>query len=391
MYEFNDLFNMRSSFAAKLEQYMELNNVTKAALSKGAGISRPTLDKILAADITNKVNFEKHVEKILSYLKITPDFLMGKSPNNYNKIRQILKALSFPAEKIALMTGISVDRLKEIESGSQASKAELRDIAMCCSTSVRGILGTNYFDAPIAHLAYSTQNDAFANMKGFWGHVGIMLKNNKIPHWFPISEDTRNLIYNIIENGYFIIPCMNNKLLLINSKGIDNVILLDEACDQPSYVEWDYNVSNGEIPSVFYEALEDYEAEFIYDFDDEDSNDMSDKLKASMESIIEKYNLTDDDIADILRGIHVYYQSGNQLDFQTDIQLDDNTVLTLQSIYEFEIFDDINKRMLFYKENESELFVNIENISMIELPLLLVENRICEMQEEFLNDIRSKD
>ena len=390
MYEINDLFNMRSSFAAKLEQYMELNNVTKAALSKGAGISRPTLDKILSADITNKVNFEKHVEKILSYLKITPDFLMGKSPNNYNKIRQILKALSFPAEKIALMTGISVDRLKEIESGSQASKAELRDIAMCCSTSVRGILGTNYFDAPIAQLAYSTQNEALANMKGFWGHVGIMLKNNKVPHWFPISEDTRNMIYNIIENKYLIIPCMNNKLLLINSKGIDNVILLGEACDQPSYVEWDYNVSNGEIPSVFYEALEDYEAEFIYDFDDEDSNDMSDKLKASMESIIEKYNLTDDDIADILRGIHVYYQSGNQLDFQTDIQLDDNTVLTLQSIYEFEIFDDINKRMLFYEENESELFVNIENISMIELPLLLVENRICEMQEEFLNDIRSK-
>ena len=57
MYQAADLFNLRSTFAIKLETYLEAKNITKVQLCKEVGISRPTLDKILSAEITNQTNF----------------------------------------------------------------------------------------------------------------------------------------------------------------------------------------------------------------------------------------------------------------------------------------------------------------------------------------------
>ena len=51
---------------------------------------------------------------------------------------------------------------------------------------------------------------------------------------------------------------MDNSLLLINAKKIEELILLDEACDQPADMDWDQNVSCGEVPNVVYEAFDDY-------------------------------------------------------------------------------------------------------------------------------------
>ena len=68
MYQVADLFDRRSTFAIKLEKYLEAKSITKTQLCKEAGISRPTLDKILSAEITNRTNFIKHVTKI--FIKI---------------------------------------------------------------------------------------------------------------------------------------------------------------------------------------------------------------------------------------------------------------------------------------------------------------------------------
>ena len=63
MYQAADLFNLRSTFAIKLETYLEAKNITKVQLCKEVGISRPTLDKILSAEITNQTNFYKACDK----------------------------------------------------------------------------------------------------------------------------------------------------------------------------------------------------------------------------------------------------------------------------------------------------------------------------------------
>ena len=76
--------------------------------------------------------------------------------------------------------------------------------------------------------------------------------------WYPIIFDVKNSVYSILEQKFIVIPCMNNKVLLLNTSNTDNIVFLDEACDPPSFANWDSNVSQGEIPPVVYEALEDY-------------------------------------------------------------------------------------------------------------------------------------
>ena len=64
-YDFADLFDKRSVVGAKLEDLLVERSFTKAAFCKECGISRPTLDKLLAGNITSMANFEKHMQKIL--------------------------------------------------------------------------------------------------------------------------------------------------------------------------------------------------------------------------------------------------------------------------------------------------------------------------------------
>ena len=48
------LFDLRSNIGNKLELIMEDRKITKAQLCSEAGISRPTLDKMIGGEITNK-------------------------------------------------------------------------------------------------------------------------------------------------------------------------------------------------------------------------------------------------------------------------------------------------------------------------------------------------
>ena len=194
MYQVADLFDRRSTFAIKLEKYLEAKSITKSQLCKEAGISRPTLDKILSAEITNRTNFIKHVTKILDYLRVSPDSLMSDIKNPFNRMRQMKNALKLADESVAEVTGICVERLKAIESGAEATKAELRDIAFCFQTSVRGILGTNYFNVPMARPDYFTRGEIFDGMRGFWGHLGIRLYSHEEYFWYPISYDTKEKV-----------------------------------------------------------------------------------------------------------------------------------------------------------------------------------------------------
>ena len=62
--------------AEKLKKIIPEKGYTKLSFSAAAGISRPTLDKILSASVTNKVTFEKHLRKILTLLGMTAEELL---------------------------------------------------------------------------------------------------------------------------------------------------------------------------------------------------------------------------------------------------------------------------------------------------------------------------
>lgn len=375
MYDISDLFDMRSTVGAKLELILCERGLTKAAFCSASGMSRPTLDKLLSANITSKTNFEKHIKKALDSLKITPDMLMSNVHNRYNQCRLLKNMLRIDERNLAKFAGVSVKRLKEIEAGAEADLSELRDIALKLRTGVRCLLGKNYFQPQIAMFESALTLYGECAKNGFWGHIGILPSSSTECRWYPITGNTRSMIHGSIEHKRIVVPCMNNKVLWINTKNVDKIILLDDACGQPDFVSWDPSVSCGEIPLVIYESLSDY----VYYKDFEEgipANVISQNLREHIESFIEE--------KDYVEGlVTIYYPNGKTNQDNIDFNDDESISSEISLICEF---GDIpcDQQFLFYHDfNAAEIFLNSDTISFIELPLLSIEDAICrELDKE---------
>lgn len=388
MYSVKDLFDKRSVFGARLEQFMDSHHITKAKLCKDAEISRPTLDKLLSAEITNGTNFEKHAVKILDALHITADILMGNSHNVYNQMRTLKNMLHISEDALSAASGISISRLRDIEAGEEATISELRDIALCCKTSVRGLLGTYYFDIPLSTIGvydFSTST----KVPGFWGHIGILTASNDNYLWYPISSDVKAHLYYILDQKFIVVPCMNNKVLFLNMNYINNILLLDDACSEPSFTNWDPLVSEGEIPLVIYEALNDF-----IDIDPEINSNVEDTAMSSrflklIKELVSKEQWTTDDILWLLNGITVYFNNSKCI--STMINSDDSETFTcaIQSAYEFGELQQDDLIVRFFDSDGMEVILNLNNISMIEAPLLAIENIICQDMDRFIENNNS--
>lgn len=142
MFDYDTLFDMRSNVGTKLEKLLTERNYTKAQLCKETGVSRPTIDKVLAGTITSKANFIRHIRKILDCLRVTPDMLMGNRPSiARNQLHMIRKTMRVKIEDVASFAGMPVERVRTIESGEMPRIAELRDIARFLATGTRSIMG----------------------------------------------------------------------------------------------------------------------------------------------------------------------------------------------------------------------------------------------------------
>ena len=74
--KFDELFEHRSLVASKLKDCIRDMGYTKVSFAAKAGISRPTLDKLLNGSISNKSSFDRHLQKILQLLNLTVEELM---------------------------------------------------------------------------------------------------------------------------------------------------------------------------------------------------------------------------------------------------------------------------------------------------------------------------
>ena len=108
MYDMNDLFNSRDVVGCKLNQIIGSHKYTKSNVCTGAGISRPTLDKLLNGEVTNKTNFEKHISKLLAFLSLTPSELMGGIANPFTDSKTLRDALRLDLQDIpGLLEGVA--------------------------------------------------------------------------------------------------------------------------------------------------------------------------------------------------------------------------------------------------------------------------------------------
>lgn len=382
MYKIEDLFDKRSVVGSKMELILKEKGYTKAELCKDIEISRPTLNKLLAGTLTSKINYEKHIEKMLKYLGITPDQLLGKASNSNQRIRQIRNMMRIATEDVTRVTGISLKRLQQIEAGADVSLAELRDIALCLNVSVRSLLGENIFESQVASLDYFTQGNKVKetnDLSGFWGHIGVLLSNTDRYLWYPITGSVRSDIYKMIDNERVVVPCMNNRILYLYMPNVKEVVLLDEACGTPNFANWDPEVSEGEIPLVVYEALEDY----IYDDADKigDEN-LSVKFKEFLKKLIIQKHWDENAIFDLVDNSTIYYADGKTRMVYIQFDKDDSISAEISCVYTFEDMDRTEHMLFFTAEDEVVNFLNIEHISMLELPLLKVEESVADSYRE---------
>lgn len=73
---FDELFEQRSLVASKLKECIRDKGYTKVSFAGKAGISRPTLDKLLNGTIDSKRTFDRHLQKILRTLNMSADELI---------------------------------------------------------------------------------------------------------------------------------------------------------------------------------------------------------------------------------------------------------------------------------------------------------------------------
>lgn len=84
-----------------------------------------------------------------------------------------------------------------------------------------------------------------------------IVHSNCILFWFCIAKPVIVKIPYDREK-YIIVPCMNNKLLLMNMQYVNEYILLKEDCDEPSNTNWSSEIDCGEFPLLIYEVLNEY-------------------------------------------------------------------------------------------------------------------------------------
>lgn len=386
MYDIDELFDKRAAIGSKLEDILLKQGITKAKFCANAGVSRPTLDKLLSGNITNKVNFINHMEKVLRCLSMTPDMLMGNIQNPYIKAKSLRNALRIKINEICNTTGISPERLREIESGADATMAELRDIALCLGVGVKSIRGENIFIPQVSMLADIIQlsdGENENNVSGFWGHIGIRPSHSKEYLWYPITKSTRSLVYRMQNKERMVVPCMDNKLLYLNIRNVNSIVLLDDACDSPGFANWDSSVNCGEIPQVVYESLEDY---FYYADSGiiPDSDKFSPKFIMVMKQIIGDKKWNDDMIGEIIDIITIHYTDGEVVKTFIDFNSSEQISGEVEMIYNFEEYVSGERFLVYTDFNGAEIMINTDNVSIIELPLAQVEVAISNFNDEIM-------
>lgn len=387
MHEINELYLKRSVIGAKLEQIMEVRKINKIELSKMSNVSRPTIDKILSGMIKNETNYEKHITKIIKALDLTPNMILGNTFNKDCKVRVIKSAMNISNESIAEKTKINLERLREIESGAEATIWELRAIAMCCSVGTKDILGKNYFETQVANTdeaLYLDEDNEHIRLSRYWGLVGILLINRKKYLWFPITESTHMKILKMLDNDFIVIPCLNNKVLTLNMQNVKEIVFLDEQAEYDANEDITQDtegyVDRGKYPLVIYENLNDIDGGYLKEYEDYIKNIIKVHGLESEKGTDTNGDLYDEDkLTKFCLDSKLYFKDGESKTIAIDFTMKESISKLIMDIYECTNFTLDIKRIYYTDEvTKTEKYINLQHISMIVTPLLLIEDAIIK-------------
>ena len=188
-----------------------------------------------------------------------------------------------------------------------------------------------------------------------------------------------------MNDDYIVIPCLDNTLLVVNNDYLQEIVFLDDACDPPEVLDWDYSVDSGEYPGVIYEAFEDY-----YDYiSSKDNNSeefgLSSKFCEYLDLFVSENKIDADDFNYRLSEMKITFSNKKTVSHLLRGELDDEIDDIVKSISETGslMFGHCLKVTDY---NEAEINVNMKKVSLIKLPRSKTEDIIFANQMILINE-----
>lgn len=290
------------------------------------------------------------------------------------KLKILRKSCNYTQKDLADILGVKSKDISDWESNkSQPELKVLRDLAVIFGTSVLDILSN---DTVSTTHWQPWQKEKIID--SFWGHIGILLCNSTNIKWYPITSATaqriqESLCYDEdIHDQLLSVDTLNNHFLIINTKSIKKISLLDDSSDAPENWEIPWDGYQGLGAEEYYNLIAEYfwDEEYFYE-------NTSEKLQLVIKDLIEENNFTDENVDEITHNINIYFSDNTSESIS--IEYDSKFVDTIMDIElgvssRFRCFEDLNGEKHFISE---------ENIGLIDIPLYLYKK---QLQQFFDNE-----
>lgn len=290
------------------------------------------------------------------------------------KLKILRKSCNYTQKDLADILGVKSKDISDWESNkSQPELKTLRDLAVIFGTSVLDILSN---DTVSTTHWQPWQKEKIID--SFWGHIGILLCNSTNIKWYPITSATaqriqESLCYDQdIHDQLLSVDTLNNHFLIINTKSIKKISLLDDSSDAPENWEIPWDGYQGLGAEEYYNLIVEYfwDEEYFYE-------NTSEKLQLVIKDLIEENNFTEENVDEITHNINIYFSDNTSESIS--IEYDSKFVDTIMDIElgvssRFRCFEDLNGEKHFISE---------ENIGLIDIPLYLYKK---QLQQFFDNE-----
>ncbi len=367
-----NLFDNRVEAGERLGSIIRAKKITKKDLCERAHISRPTLDKMLDGKIENKITFDKQLEKVLGAIGMSADeFARCPIPTMGSNIAKYRVMLGYSQDELAERIGVSVSNVKKWESDPYGiSEEEWSDIALALNTDSASVKGNNMISCQMPIYDYVLrESDDHDELSGFAGFIIITPDNSSEEFSFAVTRrESRGAMGSLHSSRVVFIPCMGNKLLLVNVDNIKKIEFLDDDYDgldaHREYLDF--------VPNEMFNLLDDY---FMGGYEDDEI--MSEKHRKLVEDFIKDSGCAQDLLENRISNIVVHFTDGKQ----ETLPVDNFTMaseLMVSLIFNDHAADDC-KGVYFGINDEFEdnnLFFNLNKLSFIEMPLMKVEKEM---------------
>jgi transcriptional regulator with XRE-family HTH domain len=289
-----------------------------------------------------------------------------------HRIKELRKKLGYTQKDLAEKMKTTQQTIGRWEKGDADPNIQsLRELACIFGTSIDYLVENEVGAVLSAKYDWMVNDEKGESLDGFWGHIGVLPKLHKKSKWYPVTKnEMKKANWGAQQNNLFSLECLNNKILVINPKNIQRIVLNNDDADE-FWGDWDveWHATPG-TPLELYNIIE----VINYSFED-DIDTIPKKLLEEANNLIIKNNLSSDDIAELTEYLFVYREDGCVDKYCPEGYENISSFL-------FELESDFNPETLIIDSEANRIFYTTENISLLEFPLLKVHKELNLKRDE---------